>query len=141
MNSTSLTETAPAIARAFGLIPDAAEREPTSSELEQARLYLEQTRSYAVGATKGLSDAQWKFKPSPDRWSILEIVEHIIAVQELVLGPIWQQLAEAPAAPADRDYKQVDEIVLYQFPNRLNKFPSPEQPTADASPLSHLIVC
>jgi len=109
----------------------AAEPALTRSELEQAHLYLEQTHSGMVGALKGLSDAQWKFKPAPDRWSIAEIVEHTVFVQERVLGPLREQLATAPEAPAGRDNKVVDGIVINQFPNRLTKFKVPEfaQPT------------
>ncbi len=105
---------------------DPAEHRLTSAELEQARLYLLQTRSYIIGAIKGLSEAQWKFKPASDRWSIAENVDHILVVQELVLGPVRAQLATAPVSTAVRDYKQVDEIVLGQFPNRLSKFQAPE---------------
>ena len=76
-----------------------------ASELQQARLYLRQTCSYIIGATKGLSEAQWKFKPAPDCWSIAEILDHVIAVQEFVLGPVRAQLASSPAPPANRDYK------------------------------------
>ncbi len=127
MNTNTLESPAPATV-------DAAGQKLTSSELEQARLYLEQTRCYVVGATRGLSDAQWRFKPASDQWSILEIVEHMVFVQELVLGPIWEQLANAPVASVNREYKQVDRIILNQFPNRLNKFPSPEQPTGRWEP-------
>ncbi|MCU1335240.1 MAG: DinB superfamily protein [Bryobacterales bacterium] len=105
-----------------------------TSDLEQARVYLEQTRCYAIGATRGLTDTQWKFKPAADRWSILEIVEHMVAIQELVLGPIWEQLAKAPPSTGNRDYKPVDGIVMYQFPNRLNTFPSPLQPSGRLEP-------
>ena len=80
-----------------------AEQELTLLELEQAHLYLRQTQNGIVGAVKGLSEAQWKFKPAPDQWSIAEIVEHAIFVQERVLGPMRQQLANAPAAPAGYD--------------------------------------
>lgn len=45
--------------------------------MEQGQQYPEQTRSAVIGATRGLSEAQWKFKPAPDRWSISEIVEHM----------------------------------------------------------------
>jgi hypothetical protein len=127
MSTNTLESPAPATV-------DAAGQKLTSSELEQARLYLEQTRCYVVGATRGLSDAQWRFKPASDRWSILEIVEHMVFVQELVLGPIREQLVSAPVASVNRDYKQVDRIVIYQFPNRLNKFPSPEQPSGRWEP-------
>src|ERR1700724_3821419 len=104
----------------------ASEQKLAPSDLVQGRQYLEQTRTGVIGATKGLSEAQWKFKPAPDRWSIAEIVEHLVIVEERVLGPIRDQLATAPAAPADYHYKLVDAIVINQFPNRLAKFQAPE---------------
>jgi len=47
-------------------------------------------------------------------------------VQERVLGPILDQLANAPAPPANRDFDAVDAIVINNFSTRLNKFPAPE---------------
>jgi len=98
----------------------------TSSELDQARLYLQQTHDGMIDAIKGLTEAQGRFKPGPGSWSIAEIVEHVIFVQERILGPIREQLATAPAGPADRAYSLVDAIVVNHFPNRLTKFQAPE---------------
>ena len=61
----------------------AADPKVTSLELDHARLYLQQTQTGVIGATKGLSQAQWNFKPAADRWSIAEIVEHMVLTQEL----------------------------------------------------------
>jgi hypothetical protein len=97
----------------------------TSDELAQAHLYLRQTRAGLHGATKCLSAAQWNFDPGPERWSIAEIVEHVMVVQELVLGRLRDQLASAPPPPAGYDYKRVDALVIHNFPDRLVKFPSP----------------
>ncbi len=126
MKSNTLARIAPILVGCIGLTAFAADQKLPSSELEQGRLYLQQTRDYVIGATKGLSEAQWKFKPAPDRWSISEIVEHIVLAQELELGPVREQLAKAPSAPANRDYKQVDAIVVNQLPDRLTKFQAPE---------------
>ena len=104
----------------------ASTSELTEQELEQARLFLQQTRNAVIGATKGLSEAQWTFKPAPGRWSIAENLDHMVIVQERVLGPILSQLASAPASWANRDYRAVDAIVIHQFPTRLVKFPAPE---------------
>lgn len=114
----------------------AADQKLTSFELEQGRRYLDQTRNGVIGATKGLSEAQWKFKPAPDRWSIAEIVEHIVLTQEFVLGPVREQLAKAPEVSTDRDYKKVDAVVVDQLPDRLVKFQAPEalQPTGRWAP-------
>jgi hypothetical protein len=100
----------------------------SASELDRARLYLEQTHNGVAGAIKLLSEPQWNFKPAADRWSIAENVEHIIQVMELVLGPIRDQLASAPSAAANPVYSQIDEIVTGRFPSRLSKFPSPLPP-------------
>ncbi|HLH41963.1 MAG TPA: DinB family protein [Bryobacteraceae bacterium] len=97
------------------------------NELEQARLYLQQTRDGALGAVKGLSPAQWNFKPSPDRWSIAEILEHAVVVQERVLERLRAQIPQAPPPPPGYDFKQVDAIVIHQFPVRFLKFPAPEE--------------
>jgi DinB superfamily len=103
----------------------AGSQTPTASELDRARLYLQQTQIGITGAIKFLSEPQWNFKPAVDRWSIAEIVEHIVVVQELVLGPIRDQLANAPWVSLHPDYERIDEFVIGHFPNRLSKFPSP----------------
>lgn len=136
MKSTAWIAIVPALAACIGLTAFASDQKLSSSELEQGRQYLQQTRNGVVGATKGLSEAQWKFKPAPDRWSIAEIVEHIVITQEFILGPIREQLAKAPVDTADRDYKQVDGIVINQIPDRLTKFQAPEmlRPTGRWTP-------
>lgn len=98
----------------------------TAEELAQARLYLQQAQGGIIGALKGVSEAQGKFKPGPGIWSIGENLEHVIFVQERVLGPILERLSTSPAGPADRDYTVVDAVVINQFPNRLTKYQAPE---------------
>ncbi len=107
-------------------VASATEQSLTPQELEQGRLFLEQTRNSVIGATRGLSEAQWKFKPSPDRWSIAGNLDHIVTVQERVLGPVLGLLATAPAPPAGFDARLIDAIVIHQFPTRLDKFQAPE---------------
>jgi hypothetical protein len=82
-----------------------------------------------IGALKTLSGAQWTFKPGPDRWSIAEIVEHVLFVLERVDGPVREKLAMDPETPVHPDYKLVDDIIIFQFPNRLSRFPSPMPPS------------
>lgn len=61
----------------------------TSSWSEADRKYLldnlTRSRDQLVKETQGLSEKQWNFKESPDRWSIKEIVEHI-DIWELLLA-------------------------------------------------------
>jgi uncharacterized damage-inducible protein DinB len=97
-----------------------------STDLTQAHQYFAQTRKRVLEVTTGLSDAQWRFKPAPDRWSIAENLEHMVMVQERILGPVREQLAQAPAPPADRDYEQVDRIVIEKIPDRSRKAKAPD---------------
>lgn len=121
----------------------AADQRLTQEEIEQARLFIQQTQNAVVGATKRLSDAQWKFKLAPDRWSIAENLAHVVVVQERVLGPILEQLVTAPPPLTGIDNKVVDSIVIHQFPTRLARFSAPEavnpgEPIAPAELLSRL---
>jgi hypothetical protein len=97
----------------------------TQSELDRARTFLNQTQNEVAGATRGLSPAQWDFKPAPDRWSIAENLEHVVMVQEAVLGRVREQLANAPAS-RNCDRRQVDDIVITGFPDRTARFTAPE---------------
>jgi hypothetical protein len=105
------------------------------TELERCRSYVKQTGEGVLAATANLSPAQWNFKPAPDRWSIAEVLEHVVAIQELVLGPIREQLAQAPVS-SNREYAQIDAIIVDQFPMRTMKFqsPPPGQPTGRFTP-------
>ena len=102
------------------------EQKLTPEDLRIGRLFLQQAQNAVVGATRGLSETQWRFKPSPERWSVWENLIHIVTVQEFVLGPVLGQIANAPAPPAGVDSKAVDAIVIHQFPTRLAKFSAPE---------------
>jgi hypothetical protein len=65
--------------------------------LERQRLvaHLEMTGSWLADEVSGLSPAQLQFRPAPEAWSILEVVEHLT-----VADPIyWRQLHEAMKAP------------------------------------------
>ena len=46
--------------------------------------YLESTKKNVLEATKGLSQAQWDFKPAPDRWSVAQVMEHIAASEDFI---------------------------------------------------------
>ena len=71
----------------------------TPADKEKALKYLESTKKNIEDATKGLSEAQWNFKPAPDRWSVAEVMEHIAATEDRLQGLIVTQVMKAPAAP------------------------------------------
>src|SRR5262249_42877244 len=52
----------------------------TLSDTERSYLVeqLEQSKKAMLASIQGLSDAQWRFKPAPEVWSVQECAEHII---------------------------------------------------------------
>jgi len=96
----------------------------TSEEREHAARYLAVTRDRLADTMKGLSDAQWNFRPSSDRWSVAEVMEHVAIVEDRI-QEIIGRLGEAPEDAADRDARQVDAFVLVDIPKRYPKFKAP----------------
>ena len=87
-------------------------------EIEQAREYFRRTQDRVVEVTKGLTEAQWKFKPAPDRWSIAQNLEHMVIVRERVLGRLRDQLLQAPPPADGVEERAIGAIVLEKIPER-----------------------
>src|SRR3979490_1713018 len=85
----------------------ASAQEVTQAEKDKALQYLETTKKNVLEATKGLSEAQWSFKPAPDRWSVAQVMEHIAAAEDLLYGMIQEQAMKAPARSAGEDVKAI----------------------------------
>jgi len=103
-------------------------QELTPAEIESARLDLEQARDAVFSATEGLSEAQWDYLPESGGWSIAANLEHMVVIQEIILGPIADALANsAETSSYDAEaVKVLDALIRTKFPDRSRKFPSPE---------------
>lgn len=100
----------------------------SQADLDRGLQYLETTKKNIVEATRGLSEAQWNFKPSPFKWSAAQVMEHIAASEDLLRQMAESQLKQAPPGPGpERDVKKTDDKVLEVIPDRSKKFQAPEQ--------------
>src|SRR5260370_28774793 len=75
----------------------------TQAEKDKALQYLETTKKNVLEATKGLSEAQWNFKPAPDRWSVAQAVEHIGVAEGFIRAMLQAKMMIAPAVDGGRD--------------------------------------
>ena len=100
----------------------------SQADKDRALQYLESTKKGVLDATKGLSDAQWNFKPAPDRWSVAELIEHLAAAEDMLRGVAQEQVMKSPAVPirTAEEIKKGDEIVLTMVPDRSIKRQAPE---------------
>ena len=110
---------------AMGPTISPTERDKAVSELESSeRVFLDSTR--------GLSEAQWNFKPGPDRWSVAECAEHIGVTEEMIFKMVTEQALKGPAEPQKRELvKLQDDQLVPMALDRSQKFKAPEsiQPT------------
>jgi len=104
----------------------ASAQEVTQAEKDRALQYLESTKKGVLEATKGLSEAQWNFKPAPDRWSVAQVAEHIAAAEDFLRTLAKEKVMLAPAGEAGRDVNKTDEAVMAMVPDRSHKAQAPE---------------
>ena len=100
----------------------------TDQERAEAVKYLEETRQSFLDSVKGLSEAQWKYKAGPDRWSIAEVAEHITITEETILGWV-KQLAQTPASASPEKKEAVkgkEAMIRASITNRSVKVQAPE---------------
>jgi hypothetical protein len=109
----------------FAVAGAAPAQDASPADKEKALALLQSSKKGVLAATKGLSEAQWNFKPAPEKWSIAECMEHIAAAEDFILGQIEQGVMKAPAAP-DRDIAKIDAGILAMVPDRSNKVQAPE---------------
>jgi uncharacterized damage-inducible protein DinB len=98
----------------------------TPAERERAAKYLESTKQAVLDATADLSEAQWNFKPAPDRWSVAEVTEHIAAAEDLLRGMIVSKVMTAPPRPSGENVTAIDDMVLASIPDRTHKAQAPD---------------
>ena len=92
---------------------------------------LHASRKMFLDSIAGLSEAQWTYKPAPDRWSIQEVAEHITTAEDFIFRGFTQKLMQSPADAAKAEQRQAsnektDEEVLRYVNNRSKKAQAPE---------------
>ena len=99
----------------------------TVSVSDQAALVaqLKRTEARFLASVEGLSEAQWNYKPAPDRWSIAECAEHITAsepfIRNMAAESTKTELAADTAGTTNQDQK-----ILTFLVDRSTKFKAPE---------------
>jgi uncharacterized damage-inducible protein DinB len=91
---------------------------------DQARIFqmLESSRQEVNAAARSIPAAQASAKPSPGRWSTLDCVEHIAAVEERLLG----RLASAERLEEARVDLEKEEKLAAMVADRSSRANAPE---------------
>jgi hypothetical protein len=103
----------------------------TDKERETALALLARSRAVVQDVTAGVTEEQARWKPSPDRWSILEYVEHLAISDDALVAMVKRSL-ETPAHTETEDERRerVQKLAATTIPRGVNKAPDHLKPTA-----------
>ncbi|HLK18049.1 MAG TPA: DinB family protein [Bryobacteraceae bacterium] len=107
----------------------------TPAERAHAIQLLKDSEKEFLSLIDGLSDAQWTYKSSPDRWSVGETAEHIMLADARLFGGVQRALA-SPANPEwESKTRGKSEFLEKALLDRSHKAQAPEpiQPHANIS--------
>ncbi|HEX4913230.1 MAG TPA: DinB family protein [Vicinamibacterales bacterium] len=86
----------------FTLLASVATAGPmTAGERQRLVAHLDMTESWLEDEVKNLSDAQRRFKMTPESWSVEEVVMHLAIAEP----QYWDQFNQSLAKPVQPDFK------------------------------------
>lgn len=103
----------------------------TEQERSKAIHVLTKSRQTLLDAVEGVTEEEARWKPSADRWSILEYVEHLAISDDGLMDLVKKSLAmpATPETPEERAARE-QRIKATPVPRGVNKAPERLQPSA-----------
>lgn len=100
----------------------------TMSKEDRAKVLklLQDSHQETLDAIKDLSEAQWNYKPAPDKWSVGEVAEHIWLAESLLFGAMENALKTPENPNWEEQTKGKNERVVNILTNRTGKAQAPE---------------
>jgi hypothetical protein len=90
----------------------------TQGDRQRVLAHLEMTEGWLVSEVENLSDGQMKFRPSPESWSITEVVEHLAIAEP----QYWQRIKDSmKQPPATEKLPATDAQILWYGIDRTNR--------------------
>jgi hypothetical protein len=112
----------------------------TDRERENALTLLERSRTTVLSAADGVTEEQARWKPAPDRWSILEYIEHLAIADDGLVALVKRSL-ETPAhvETEEERHARAQKIRATPLPRGVNHAPENLRPHARFSSLAEAV--
>jgi hypothetical protein len=124
----------------LSVVPAMAADGGTLSDSERAFLVeqMEMSKKAFLASIAGISEAQWKFKPAPNVWSVQECAEHIVLSESFIFDLSQQTLKTAAVPRPDKSNSAFDQQLAVMIQDRSHKAtaPAPIDPVAKAATLT-----
>jgi DinB superfamily len=111
---------------AGGAVAAHTSQEMRMSEAERTEVIelLLKSEQEMLQAIDGLTDQQWTFKPAPERWSVAEVVEHIVLADALLFDTAVKAL-DGQLDEAWNTTLAKTEVLRKALPNRSRRVDAP----------------
>ena len=98
---------------------------------------LDGTRARLVGAVENLTDEEQGFRPSPEAWTIAEVVEHLSIVERRVARMLGVMLTKLEPEAARAEGSKFEPVSVSEFVerSRTEKYKAPEEIRPKGIPL------
>lgn len=100
----------------------------SQGDRDRALSELHATRKMFLDAVANLSEAQWRWKPAPDRWSIAECAEHVVLTETELFQKVVGEILKGQPHPerATKEQRAKDEQILRRMADRSSKAQAPK---------------
>jgi len=115
-----------AIVNAPALQAPAADPKMTPEERAHVIKLLEDSQKEFLSYVENVNEAQWKWKPAPDRWSVGQTAEHILLAETALFRGVELSIG----APRNPDWEKATagktELLERVMPDRTHKATAPD---------------
>ncbi|HYP15086.1 MAG TPA: DinB family protein [Bryobacteraceae bacterium] len=94
----------------------------TRSDRDYLLSYYHSTRKQVGDTVASLSPEQFEYKPAPEKWSVREVLEHLVLSEDTIFGLAQSGLQKSAQAP---EKKLEDAQFVGMLTNRTAKFEAP----------------
>lgn len=104
--------------------------EYAQADREKAVALLQESRRSVSVALENMSAKQSTFKPENNGWSATEVVEHLVLIEDFLLGFLKQALEKPQSIPDTEklpDFSEADRNIVAGVSDRTQKAKAPEQ--------------
>lgn len=98
----------------------------TVEERNKAIKWMKDSHAETLAALAGLSEEQLKFKAAPEKWSVLEVAEHIMMAEGLLFAAMEKALADKANPDWEAKTKGKTEFLEQVMVGRKGKASAPE---------------
>ena len=113
----------------FATAISAFARPITQEEREHVVAHLQMTQAWLIDEVSPLSSAQLNFRPAPDRWTVAEVVQHLV-VAEPNYWKLLQDSLKQPPKKLDKQATDAD-VLWYGIDRTRHDKTSPDQNPKD----------